>query len=491
MTSNGAMDFPHTFAGSAVGSRMNVVAVLQCWDPGHELHLFKSINDGMCFLVEGIVSGANEVCTFMQATLKRHFPVPILHLDGVSKVFNHEPPSWESLLAVVELCAGFGGMSQGISACGFHTVLAVDFNEHMCNLYKQQGAADAMVGDVCSDDTVCKIWHQAKGAGTMAAGFACQPFSRLGDQRGFSDARAQSLSGVLAAAFYLRSQVLVLECVTAAASNAQVKNEIRKFLDLTGFNCSQINLHLQAVWPSRRSRAWWLITAPFLGTIPLIPWPRSDALTRVRQVISHLRAWDVSDERALALSASELQAFGFDSEAYVSYLLNFEGFAPCALHSWGSQLVACECGCRSSGLSSRRLQEKGLFGLIVRSVASIPDFEYRHIHPNECNALNGFDPVIDFHASPRLTLAASGQMASPLQTAWIFASLAERIHQMRSDHTPFSAHAVLRALISWTLMRCRQVWPSDTEHVSDCKLASLINFCRITRRITLSCPFMN
>ena len=79
MTSNGAMDFPHTFAGSAVGSRMNVVAVLQCWDPGHELHLFKSINDGMCFLVEGIVSGANEICTFMQATLIRHFPVPILN----------------------------------------------------------------------------------------------------------------------------------------------------------------------------------------------------------------------------------------------------------------------------------------------------------------------------------------------------------------------------------------------------------------------------
>ena len=77
----------------------------------------------------------------------------------------------------------------------------------------------------------------------------------------------------------------------------------------------------------------------------------------------------------------------------------------------------------------RRLQEKSLFGVLVRAAVRQPNDVYRHIHPNECNALNGFDPVVDFHASPPLTLAASGQMASPLQTAWVFATLAERIHQ--------------------------------------------------------------
>ena len=369
------MGFLQTFADTLVGSTINVVGRLLCWDAGHEAHLFKAVNDGVNFLVEGVVDGANDKCTFMRATLLRHYPIPVLKLDGASRIFQHEPPSWDSIAAVVELCSGFGGMSQGISACGFHTTLAVDHNDRMCDLYKQQGAADAIVGDVCSDETVCKIWHYAKGAGTIAAGFACQPYSRLGDQRGHLDPRALSLKGVLETAFYLQSQVLILECVTAAASNAHVKSEIQRFLDITGFNCCQIELHLNDVWPSRRSRAWWLISAPFLGSFSLMPWPKSDSLTRVRQVISCIRPWDASDEQALALLPAELS-----------------------------------------------------------------------------------------------------QMASPLQTAWIFAHVAERVHQLRNDPMSFSPPAVLQALISWTLMRCRKVWPSDKEHVTDVKLASLMAF---------------
>ena len=93
----------------------------------------------------------------MNATLKRQFPVPVLVLDDASKVFLHEPPSWDSILAVVELCSGFGGMTQGISACGFHTVLAVDSNDRMCDFYRQQGVAEAIVGDVCSVDPLRRV----------------------------------------------------------------------------------------------------------------------------------------------------------------------------------------------------------------------------------------------------------------------------------------------------------------------------------------------
>ena len=96
-----------------------------------------------------------------------NFPVPILVMDDDARLFQHEPPSWESNCAVVELCSGFGGMAQGISACGFHSVLAVDFNEKMCQLFSKQGVADTVTGDVCSFETVCKIWRLAKGAGSI------------------------------------------------------------------------------------------------------------------------------------------------------------------------------------------------------------------------------------------------------------------------------------------------------------------------------------
>ena len=167
-----------------------------------------------------------------------------------------------------------------------------------------------------------------------------------------------SLRGVLETAFYLQVQVVILECVTLAASNAHVKSEIQKFMDITGFHCSQIELHLHDVWPCRRSRAYRLISAPFLGPIPLVPWPKSDALTKVRQVISCIMPWAEQDEHSLALSPDELSAFGFDSDGYIKYLLNVAGCAPCARHSWGSQVIAYACGCKSSGLSSDAFRKR-------------------------------------------------------------------------------------------------------------------------------------
>jgi hypothetical protein len=217
-----------------------------------------------------------------------------------------------------------------------------------------------------------------------------------------------------------------------------VKGEIQKFLDITKFSCSQVELQLSDIWPSRRSRSWWLITAPFIGKIPLVPWPKSCVVAKVNQVLPGILPWDASDEECLALCHEELIAFGGDCEAYFKYLLNFEGCAPCALHAWGNQLLACQCGCRPCGLSQLRLQEKGLFGLLVFSAASPELRRLRHVHPCECNALNGFDPVIDFKANPRLTLSASGQMASPLQVAWIFATLAERLGDLKNVHSQFS-----------------------------------------------------
>ena len=468
--------FPHTFADHLPGDKIHVVGRLRVWDGEHERHMFQSLNDKVMFFVEGLIDGLCECCTFMQATLKQHYPVPILVLGEDSKIFRHEPPSWDSLNAVLELCAGFGGMTQGLSACGFHTVAAVDFNDRMCQLYKKQHDIDTITGDVNDLDTVCKVWHQAKGVGTLAAGFACQPFSKLGDQKGGQDSRALSLRGILQMAFYLQVHVVILECVSAAATNQFVKDEIQRFLDVTGFMCSQTELHLNEVWVSRRSRAWWLLTAPFIGHVPLVPWPTSKVITKVLHVLPGILPWDANDENLLALTPEEMMAFGAGSEQVVKYLLNFEGCAPCALHAWGSQVVGCECGCRTAGLSPFRLQEKGLFGLLVYAATADGTRVLRHLHPCECNALNGFDPVVDFGDNPRLTLSASGQMASPLQTAWVFAALAERIHQIKQTPKVFSQSAVLQALQSWTIMKCRQVWPCEVEPLDDPKMISLIGF---------------
>ena len=464
--------FPPTFASCPPGARINVVGRLKCWDSSHEHHLFQSMNDKVTFQAVGLIDGSTELYTFMNATMKSQYPMPVVLIDDQTRVFRHEPPSWDSVHAVVELCAGFGGMSQGLSASGFHTVAAVDFNDKMCHLFSKQCEAETIVGNVTDLDTVCRLWHVAKGAGTISAGFACQPFSNLGDRRGSADSRSLSLRGILEIGFFMQVQAVILECVSPAAMNQYVKDEIAKFCEVMGFFCSQTELHLHDVWPSRRSRSWWLLTSSFIGHIPLTPWPKSHVVQKVMQVFPGILPWNETDENALLLSPEELVAFGADSEMFARFLLNFEGCAPCALHAWGSQVVGCLCGCRSTGLSPFRLQEKGLFGLVFSALFT-DERKLRHIHPNECNALNGFDPVLDFESSPRLTLSASGQMASPLQTAWVFATLAERIQQMKQTQKIFSPNAMLQALISWTLMRCRQVWPCETEPIQDANICNL------------------
>lgn len=287
-------------------------------------------------------------------------------------------------------------------------------------------------------------------------------------------------------AFYLRVQAVVLECVLPAASNAFVENEVRRFVEASGYLVSQRELHLQDVWTCRHSRAWWVISSPMIGKIPLVPWPKLDSITKVRQLISTIQPWDLNDERALALTCREFEVFGGHDETFQRFLLNFESCAPSALHAWGSQVLGCECGCRSRGLSESRLREQGLFGCLVRSCQT--EFQgslLRYLHPNEVMMLCAFDPLIDFGTNPRLSLAAAGQMASPLQAAWIFAALDEKIQEVRLIKTKFNAEAGIQAFIAWIIMRGRQVWPSSVETITDPKVLSLVHFWQEVHQLSI------
>ena len=471
------LELPAAFGDINIGSRINLVARLLCWDPCHDGHRFQALHDGTSFLAAGLLDGSGEKYTLLNGEFRRQYPVPVIGIDQQTVVFKHDPPSWTSLHATVELCAGFGGMTQGMATSGFHTMVSVDWNERFMKLYDCQGTAETVIGDVNELSTLIRMQKLAHGAGTLVAGFACQPFSRLGDQLGGLDARSMCLRGILASAYYLQVQAVILECVQPAANNSFVIDEVNRFLKASGFHLSQCELNLSDVWPCRRPRAWWLITSPFLGKVPLSPWPCMNQVTKVRHLLPSIQPWDVNDEDLLALKTIELETFGAFDETFHRFLLNFEGHAPCALHSWGSQLVGCECGCRIKGLSEHRLREKGLFGCLIKSCQTdLKNSVLRHLHPNEVMMLCAFDPMIDFGGNPRLTLAAAGQMASPLQAAWIFAALDARIQQLHGMPILFGSEARIQAYMAWVLMRGRQVWPADVETITDPKTVSLMRF---------------
>jgi hypothetical protein len=184
----------------------------------------------------------------------------------------------------------------------------------------------------------------------------------------------------------------------------------------------------------------------------------------IEQIIPSIAAWDRDDEKALKLTDLELSAFGGTAVDFAQYLMNCKGKAPCALHAWGSQLYPCPCVCRDYGLSARRLDEKGLFGLLLQSAVDCEGISFlRHVHPCEALALNGVDPTIDFGTNPRLILSAIGQLASPLQTLWVMIALRSHFDEVRFGKTLFSADTQLRAYMSWLTMRCNLMWPQPAE----------------------------
>ena len=467
------------------GGPIDLVCKTVVFDHSHEAHLMMTMHDGKLFHYDGLLDEGYETFTMFDACMVQQFPMTKVVALPTTKVMGHSKPSWDNLFRVVDLCSGFGGLAQGAIAAGFEIAVAIDHNEKMLDLYSKISNAPRVHGDFGQKDTLQEIWRLSKGARVMTSGFSCQPFSRLGDRRSSYDERASCLPKTLAAAFYLQAKVLILECVSPAAQDCFVKEELLHFQACTGFTCSQIDLKLDAVWPCRRQRSWWLLVAPEFGPIDMHPWSTLTNITQVQQVIPTTLLWPTTDETELALDQTELAAFGVNTNDHGKNMLNAKGTAPCALHAWGNQLRPCPCGCRAFPLSTARLEAKGLHGCLVRS-ACYPDgtSHVRHIHPNEAMCLNTMDPVLDFQSSPRLVLSAVGQIAAPLQALWVFGFLVSRFTVLFRGSSQFDPDSQIQAYRSWILMRSRMVWNGEGE-IADAKLQALVRFWETQKDLSL------
>ena len=110
---------PVAFGECSEGQRINLVGKLRCWDPAHEVHWLSSVSDGASFIASGLLDGSGEVYSLLNVEFRKQFPIPVVCLDEKSVSFKHYRPSWESMHEVLELCSGFGGMTQGLLTAGF------------------------------------------------------------------------------------------------------------------------------------------------------------------------------------------------------------------------------------------------------------------------------------------------------------------------------------------------------------------------------------
>ena len=271
---------------------------------------------------------------------------------------------------------------------------------------------------------------------SLAAGVSCQPWSRLGDQNGGKDPRAQSLIGTLCTAHMLQTPIVLLECTPTAETAEWFQRVLAQFVEQTGYHLSQKQLQLHSLWPAKRSRWWGVLTHPSLGKVEIPEFPKMAFAPSLVHLFPRMFQMDKAQENELALDLYELRQFYNSKEGIQKHLVQFYSPMPTATHSWGSQVKDCKCGCRTTGFSSARIEEKGLYGQVV-PISGESDLggykveNLRHLHPGEVALANGASPFIVGNTpnALRLELAGVGQCASPIQGLWVYANFLQQIQK--------------------------------------------------------------
>ena len=385
----------------------------------------------------------------------------MLMVDDGSDVLYHKKGHRDDLFNIIELCSGIGIGSYGFQEAGMKVVGACDWSGPFTQAFKEIHPTVPVVHGDIKDKAVIKQLHALHGRPTiLMSGFSCQPFSTGGQQRGALDQRSSTLEHSLRAGHMLRSLAIVLECVQDAGTNAMVRRQLDQFRMDCGFHLSEVVLKLEDIWVSRRTRWWAVLTANFLGQVPLRAFVASEHPTIPRQVLSNPMSLSDDEIRLLELSGEELAKFLEFEPNLARMFLRLDAKAPTALHSWGSQVVGCKCLCRSSGFSDQTLSNRGLFGILipVSSTDSGPSahLRVRHPHPVEVGILNGV-PVNHWPEDSRLVLAGLGQMCSPLHTVWIGSLMQHHFDQVFVGSSTVDPQHQLDCLRAMVLEHAAQV----------------------------------
>ena len=304
----------------------------------------------------------------------------------------------------------------------------------------------------------------------VVAGFSCQPWSKLGDGKRFDDARSSSLLFVLRYAFFSRAHSLMLECVQEAGKDVEVQKVLQEFCKITGFKMKTVNLHLESFWPSKRGRWWCMLVNPAFPMDDLRPLPVQRKTPVVSSLFPYFPTWSSDEEEQLALDLYETNKF-IEFNSFDNAVIKGDMPLNTALHGWGNQLQGCPCGCRKFSMDHNRLRTKGLYAALVIMEGCIesvdgPRVRSRHIHPFELSVLTGAYPGKKWLPNLRLCLCGLGQMASPIQSAWVYGQFRFSIGKFFGWENVATPEMVLWNHVEKVLDSFQKAFPMILEHES-------------------------
>eukprot|EP00435_Cladocopium_sp_Y103_P066720 s4_g29.t1 len=389
--------------------------------------------------------------------LSSFFRCPLLKVDHQSELLVHEPKSVDDIFNLVETCAGLGALSKGAEYAGWKSKVKNEMQDTFCQHLQNYGTSAVVQGDIAKMSTVVAIHKACPRLGTMGMGFSCQPFSGAGDRKEGADMRSASLPAGLYACHLLQVEIAILECVPNAARSKYVLACLQHHMDMTNSDRSEVLLELGDVWPSKRRRWWTIIMKGYMGKVPIRVFPKLDIAPPISCLLPSFLDLTKHELQGLLLTKEERAAFINYGGDLGKYMTDRTNQLQTALHSWGNQCLPCACGCRGP-FSHERLAKRGIFGALVHLTAQAPDANLRHLSAREVALLNAFPKENGWEDPPRLLLAGVGQLASPMQSAWVFAQLRNHLIDSRMAEGPMNAPTEIIACVANDVFHLRDQW---------------------------------
>ena len=349
-------------------------------------------------------------------------------------------------LKVVELCSGLGFMGEGFKWCGYERGPTVELSRPVCELLSQ-ARTQVFQCDVSTTklpvDLLLAVEHERFA---ITGGFACQPWSKMGDGKGLEDDRAKSLAGVLRVALYTDPVFVMLENVVACFQDPQVVSLLERICKAKGWGRKLLKQDLHRDWCTQRARMWLVMGPTFLiHDLHLMEAPTETMVPG--HVMPSLHRWPSDQQEQLTVAPEEIALFAKQPNAG-EFVLHPHNKPKTLLHSLGSLTDACPCECRSQGLSTTRLVERGVSTLVIQQ-----DSIWRYPHPAEAALLQAAtipDNLLK-HVTPqrfKLALTQLGQLASPLHSGNLAAQVGMKLKVIA--HIPdIRRHLVGHILRGW------------------------------------------
>ncbi|WP_078433847.1 DNA cytosine methyltransferase [Metabacillus halosaccharovorans] len=133
---------------------------------------------------------------------------------------------------VVSLFSGCGGLDLGFIQAGFNIIWANDIDKYAVQSYRHN------IGDHIIEEDLTKIpVSQVPEHDVLIGGFPCQPFSMMGEQKGFTDTRGTLFFNIEQIILHHNPKVVVLENVRNLVNhdNGRTYKVIKEHLDLAGY----------------------------------------------------------------------------------------------------------------------------------------------------------------------------------------------------------------------------------------------------------------